>query len=386
MKNLSQDLEIIKKGTLEIISEDQLKSRLSESKPLRIKWGADPSAPDLHLGHLVILKKLKAFQNLGHEVIFLIGDFTALIGDPTGRSETRKPLTENDVKKNAETYKDQIFKILDPKKTQIVFNSAWLNQMSLKNVVRLTSQYTVARLLERADFKERFQKHCDITLVEFIYPLLQGYDSVELKADVEIGGSDQKFNLLVGRALQKSYGLKPQVILTMPILEGLDGVQKMSKSLGNYVGITEPAAEIYGKIMSLPDKLMPKYYELLTDLEFDSKKHPKDAKKLLALTITQTFWGESLAKKAEIQFEETFSRRKTPQELRVVKLPKNTKITAAIKEAGFSSSTGEASRLIKQGAVELNQQKILSLDFCFEDAGEFVLKVGKRKFSKIIIK
>ncbi|MFA5839298.1 MAG: tyrosine--tRNA ligase [Candidatus Margulisiibacteriota bacterium] len=304
MKNIEETLKIIKRGALELIPEDEFIAKLKQDRPLRVKWGADPSAPDIHLGHVVVLTKLRQLQDLGHEIIFLVGDFTARIGDPTGKSETRKPLTSEEVERNAKTYQDQVFKILDASKTKVVFNSHWLSKLKMEDVINLAGKYTVARMLERDDFMNRFEKERPISIHEFLYPLIQGYDSVELKADLEVGGSDQKFNMLVGRELQREFSQVPQCILTMPLLEGTDGVQKMSKSLDNYIGITEPAINIYSKILSISDVLMLRYYELLTleNMEQVKNQHPKDAKKRLAFMLTERFCGKSEAEKAEMDW------------------------------------------------------------------------------------
>lgn len=380
-----EQLEIIKKGTLEIISEEELLSKFAKGQPLKVKWGADPSAPDLHLGHLVVLRKLRQFQELGHEVQFLIGDFTAMIGDPSGRNETRPSLTAEQVAKNAKTYKDQIDMVLDTKKTKMVFNRSWLSKMSMEDVIKLTGQYTIARILERADFKERYTQQKDISLVEFLYPLLQGYDSVHLESDVEMGGSDQKFNLLVGRALQKCYGQEAQVVIMTPILEGLDGVKKMSKSLGNYVGLTEPAKDIYGKLLSIPDALMPRYYELLTDLTFDKNAHPKQAKMLLARTITGYFYGPAEVQKAEEQFETVHKEGGRPDDIQDFVVAEGTLISKAMVASGLATSGAEAQRLIKQGAVEIDGVKVSDEKATASWASgqtEKIVKVGKRRFAR----
>lgn len=380
-----EQLALIKKGTLEIISEEELLNKLKAGRPLKVKFGADPSAPDLHLGHLVVLRKLRQFQDLGHEVQFLIGDFTAMIGDPSGRNETRPPLSAEQVAKNAKTYKDQIDMVLDPKKTKMVFNRSWLSKMSMEDVIKLTGQYTIARILERADFKDRYTQQKDISLVEFIYPLLQGYDSVYLESDVEMGGSDQKFNLLVGRALQKCYGQESQVVIMTPILEGLDGVKKMSKSLGNYVGLTEPAKDIYGKLMSIPDVLMPRYYELLTDLTLDKNIHPKQAKMLLARTITGYFYGAAEVQKAEELFETVHKEGGLPEDIPEFVIAEGTLVSKAMVASGLASSGAEAQRLIKQSAVEIDGVKVTDEKAVVAWAAgqtEKIVKVGKRRFAR----
>lgn len=386
MKNVREQLEVLKRGVAEIIPEEDLARKLSTCKPLRIKWGADPSAPDLHLGHTVILNKLRQFQDLGHEVLFLIGDFTARIGDPSGRSETRKILSQQEVKKNAKTYQDQIFKILSRSKTKVVYNSRWLKKMNLVDIFKLSSQYTVARMLERKDFSQRFEEERDISVVEFLYPLLQGYDSVHLKADVEIGGTDQKFNLLMGRTLQQRYGQDPQVVVTLPLLEGTDGGKKMSKSLGNYIGITEPPGEIFGKIMSISDELMLRYYQLLADFDLEEikKMHPKEAKKKLAGLLVARFYGEKEARKAEEEFESIFKEGNIPQDI-PLKMFKGHEITLVdlLVEGGMADSKSQARRLIKQGGVSIDGQIIKEEKSMVALKGEKVVKAGKRKFLRI---
>jgi tyrosyl-tRNA synthetase len=395
---VKEQMKLIKRGTEEIIVEEELINKLEESyktnTPLRIKAGFDPTAPDLHLGHTVLMQKLKHFQDLGHHVIFLIGDFTGMIGDPTGKSETRKALTKEEVLKNAETYKTQVFKILDPDKTEIAFNSTWMEPMSAEDMIKIASSYTVARMLERDDFSKRYASGKPISIHEFMYPLVQGYDSVALKSDVELGGTDQKFNLLVGRDLQRNAGQSPQIALTMPILEGLDGVNKMSKSLNNYVGITEPPFEMFGKIMSISDELMFRYYLLLSDLdeaeinkmkaEIDSGKlHPMEAKKKLAMEIVDRFHGQNAGKIARQEFENVFSKKDTPEDMPEFNISPEDTIINVMRITNFASSNGEAKRLLNQGAVNVNNEKIQSINFKF-DKGEFILKVGKRKFAKII--
>lgn len=401
MLNPEEQFKIIKRGAVEILLEEELLQKLKRSydtkTPLKIKTGFDPTAPDIHLGHTVLLEKMRQFQDLGHEVIFLIGDFTGMIGDPTGRSEIRKPLTKDDVLKNAETYKVQIFKILDKDKTQIVFNSEWLEKMSLAEFIRLQARLTVARMLEREDFKQRFANHNPIGIHEFIYPLLQGYDSVVLKTDIEIGGTDQKFNLLMGRELQQEEGQKPQALVIMPLLEGLDGVNKMSKSLGNYIGITEQPKDMFGKIMSISDELMIKYYELLSHISIDEltaiktgikdgSVHPKNAKEALALEIVEKYRGKEASIKAKEEFEHIFKDKGLPDEISVFKLKWEDKemwLPKIMKLSGIVNSTGEGIRLIKQGGVSVNREKWDNPDKKLP-AGEYLLKVGKRKFLKII--
>lgn len=400
MLQVEEQLKIIKRGVEEIITEEELIQKLTYSYenniPLRVKAGFDPTAPDLHLGHTVLIHKMRHFQELGHHVIFLIGDFTGMIGDPSGKSETRKALTKEEVLKNAETYKEQVFKILDPDKTEIAFNSKWMNELGADGLIQLASQYTVARMLERDDFSKRYGSNKPIGIHEFLYPLVQGYDSVALKSDVELGGTDQKFNLLVGRDLQRNYGQKPQIAITVPILEGLDGVQKMSKSLGNYVGITEEPNDMFGKIMSISDELMFKYYLLLSEktleeiekMKQDIKSgdmHPMDAKKQLAFEIVNRYYGVEIAKNAKDYFEQLFSKREIPEDLQEVTYDSMTKLIEIITSLNFSSSNSEARRLANQGAVTLNGEKVTDLNNTLE-IGEYILKVGKRKIAKINVK
>mgnify|MGYP001112122450 CR=1 FL=1 len=397
-----KQLEIIKRGTVEIILEEDLKKKLEraykENKSLRIKVGFDPTAPDIHLGHTVLLEKMRQFQELGHEVIFLIGDFTGMIGDPSGKTETRKPLTREEVLKNAETYKEQVFKILDSKKTVIMFNSEWFNKMTALDMCRLAGAETVARMLEREDFKKRFTEGRPISILEFLYPLLQAYDSVYLKADIELGGTDQKFNLLMGRQLMKIYGMEEQVIITMPLLEGLDGVQKMSKSLGNYIGINEPADEMFGKIMSINDELMLKYYELLSHISVqeleelkreikEGKLNPRDAKEALAVEIVTRYHGRELAEKAKERFIKLFREKDIPEDILEVEIKDEGEgvwIPKIIKEQGLSKSTSEAIRLIKQNAVKINNEVVDNSDTKLKK-GDYIIKVGKKKFLRVRI-
>ena len=387
--DIKQQLEIIKRGAVQIVSEEELKFKLEESarlkRPLKVKAGFDPTAADIHLGHTVLLRKLKAFQDLGHTVIFLIGDFTARIGDPSGRSETRKQLTKDEVLKNAATYKKQISKILDTDKIQIVFNSEWFEKMSVLDILKLTTHATVAQMIARADFKKRLSKGEDISLLEFMYPLLQGYDSVKLEADVELGGTDQIFNLLVGRDIQKDFGQAQQVVITTPLLEGTDGVQKMSKSYGNYIGINEPAPSIFGKIMSISDSLMLKFYEVLTEEDLDKvkKMHPKVAKLQLGELIVAQYHSQGLAKKARQEFEKVFSQKETPQDLPEYKLKSQENIIAILINSGLVKSGNEARRLLKERAVFFEGTKVNSIDFLPQQSG--TLKVGTRRFLKLII-
>ena len=400
MLSVEEQIKVIKRGTEEIISEEELKQKLEYSIrnniPLRVKAGFDPTAPDLHLGHTVLIQKMKHFQDLGHHVIFLIGDFTGLIGDPTGKSETRKPLTREEVLKNAETYNEQVFKILDPEKTEIAFNSHWMEKMTSYDMIKLASSYTVARMLERDDFAKRYNSGRPISIHEFLYPLVQGYDSVALRSDVELGGTDQKFNLLVGRDLQRMHGQSPQIALTVPILEGLDGVQKMSKSLGNYVGITEKPTDMFGKIMSISDQLMFRYYLLLSDRSLDEierlKKgveegsiHPMEAKKDLAEEIVKRFHGYAEAKHAREWFEQVFSKKELPDNIKDFECSVNEKLIEIIKRLGFATSNSEVRRLASSGAITLNGEKGENADIPLI-AGEYILKVGKRNFAKLYVK
>ncbi|RKQ64107.1 tyrosyl-tRNA synthetase [Thermovibrio guaymasensis] len=393
-----EQLKVIKRGTAEIIGEEELLEKLKSGRKLRVKAGFDPTAPDLHLGHTVLLWKLRDFQELGHEVYFLIGDFTAMIGDPTGKSETRPPLTREEVLKNAETYAQQVFKILDPEKTVVVFNSEWLGSMTAADLIKLSSKYTVARMLERDDFEKRFKEGRPIHIHEFIYPLLQGYDSVVLKADVELGGTDQKFNLLMGRHLQREYGLEEQACIMMPILEGLDGVQKMSKSLGNYIGILEPPEEQFGKVMRISDDLMWRYYRLVTrvpeeeieEMERAVKEgrlHPMEAKKRLAETIVKTFHGEEAAKRAREHFERVFSRRELPENIPEpeITVPENPVwLPRLLKEAGLVKSTSEGRRQIRGGGVRVDGEKVLDENAKIDVLSkEIILQVGKRRFARV---
>ena len=401
-----EQLKIIKRGVAELISEEELLRKLRRSeetgKPLKIKAGFDPTAPDLHVGSAVVLRKMKHFQDLGHEVIFLIGDFTGLIGDPSGKTSTRKQLSREEIDKNAKTYEEQIYKILDADKTRIEFNSSWCDKMKFEDVIALTSRYTVARLLERDDFSTRMAANQPISVLELLYPLVQGYDSVALEADVELGGTDQTFNLLVGRTLQREYGQEPQVILTMPILEGIDGVQKMSKSLGNHIGISEPPDEIYGKTMSVADELMWKYFELATDAPAEEVErmradvesgalHPKQAKQRLAREIVTLYHSRDLAEAAERRFEKVFARKETPDEMPRLLIKQADMsdgkmwIVKMLVRAGFAGSNGEARRLIHQGGVRLNQEEVTADDCDVPVKDGDVLQAGRRRFARIAV-
>jgi tyrosyl-tRNA synthetase len=398
---VAEQMEIIKRGAVEVLVEKELVEKLEKSiktgVPLKIKAGFDPTAPDLHLGHTVLLHKMRQFQKLGHEVYFLIGDFTGMIGDPTGKSETRKVLTREDVLKNAETYKEQVFKILDPKLTKVVFNSEWLGKLSASDMIGLASKYTVARMLEREDFSNRFANQLPISIHEFMYPLVQGYDSVAIKADVELGGTDQKFNLLVGRELQREWGQAPQTVITMPLLEGLDGVNKMSKSLGNYIGINEPADEIYGKIMSVSDQLMLRYYELLSDLTLadieklkteltDGTLHPMAAKKQLAREMVGRYHGVDAARQADENFIKRFKNNETPDDMpEFVLAPEGAKVMLCkvLTESGLTKSNSEGRRSIQGGGVKVNGEKISDENQEIDCTGEYIIQVGKRRFAKV---
>jgi len=396
---LAQALEKIKRGSDEVLLEAELVEKLKKAKPLRIKAGFDPTAPDLHLGHTVLINKLRQFQDLGHEVMFLIGDFTGMIGDPTGKSATRPPLTRDDVIENARTYEQQIFKILDPEKTLVMFNSSWMNEMDVSDLIQLAAKHTVARMLERDDFSKRYKSGQPIAIHEFLYPLIQGYDSVAMKADVELGGTDQKFNLLVGRELQKHYGQEPQIVVTMPILEGLDGVQKMSKSLNNYIGISESPDEMFGKIMSISDGLMWRYLELLSFRPMDEiegfKKqieagtNPRDIKFLLGEEIVARFHSEAEAIQARENFIARFQKGAMPDEMPDVALESvegSLAIANLLKEAGLTQSTSESLRMLKQGAVKMDGEKLEDKSLEIAAGSEHIFQVGKRRFAKVTVK
>ena len=391
---IDETLAIIQRGADEILPLEELKKKLEKNKPLRVKLGMDPTAPDLHLGHTVVINKMKQLQDLGHEIIFLIGDFTGMIGDPTGKNVTRKPLTKADVLENAKSYEDQVFKILDKDKTRIAFNSEWMGKMSSAEMISLASKQTVARMLERDDFSKRYKGGQAISIHEFLYPLVQGYDSVALRADIELGGSDQKFNLLVGRELQKQADMEPQVILTMPILEGVDGVQKMSKSLGNYIGIDEDPDSMFGKIMSISDDLMWRYLELLSfesletieswKKEVEDGENPRNIKFRLAEEIITRFHSEAQAKKAQQNFIDRFAKNQIPDEMDEFSFSKGIKVANLLKDSNLVSSTSEAFRMIKQGAVKIDGEKLTDKDLA-PDEGTLVFQVGKRKFARVTI-
>jgi len=402
MFDVDKQMEVIKRGAVDLVNEEELRSKLTrsinENNPLRVKLGLDPTAPDLHLGHTVVLQKLKQFQELGHVVIFLIGDFTGMIGDPTGRIETRPALTKEELLVNAETYKKQVFKILDPETTEVRFNSEWFEAMNAADMIRLCAQYTMARMMEREDFRNRYQNNLPISIHEFLYPLVQGYDSVALQADVELGGHDQIFNLFVGRVIQRAYGQESQVLVTVPLLEGTDGVNKMSKSYGNYIGIDEPPDVMFGKLMSISDELMLKYYELLSDIsleQLDSLKegikkgtvHPRDAKVNFAKEMITRFHSKGAAEAAHENFDKMFRDKEVPGDIEVMTMKKSEigtwlpKLLAAI---GMVASTSEGRRMIQQGGVHINGAKVTSDEITMEGVSELVIKVGKRKFKKVV--
>jgi len=395
---IAEQLAQIKRGAEEILVEAELVQRLEAGGPLRVKAGFDPTAPDLHLGHTVLINKLRQFQEMGHEVLFLIGDFTGMIGDPTGKNVTRKPLTREDVLRNAATYEHQIYKILDPEKTTVMFNSQWMGEMSAADLIHVAAKHTVARMLERDDFSKRYAGNQPIAIHEFLYPLVQGYDSVAMKSDVELGGTDQKFNLLVGRELQKHYGQKPQVILTMPILEGLDGVQKMSKSLNNYIGINEPPEEMFGKIMSISDDLMWRYFELLSfrplaeigrlKREVDDGANPRDIKFQLGQEIVARFHDQAVAAAAQDAFVARFQKGVLPDEMPELILASqggNLVIANLLKDAGLTGSTSEANRMIKQGAVRIDGERVNDRELAIAAGNTHVFQVGKRRFARVTV-
>jgi tyrosyl-tRNA synthetase len=401
--SVEREIEIIKRGAVDLVSEDELRRKIikarAEKRPLRVKLGLDPTAPDLHLGHTVVIQKLKQFQELGHTAIFLIGDFTGMIGDPTGRIETRPTLTKEELLANAETYKKQVFKILDPEKTEIRSNSEWFEAMNAADMIRLCAKYTMARMLEREDFRNRYQNNLPISIHEFLYPLVQGYDSVALRVDVELGGHDQIFNLLVGREIQKAYNQESQVVVTVPLLEGTDGINKMSKSYGNYVGINESPDIMFGKLMSISDELMLKYYELLSDITIDELRalkegikagriHPRDAKVRFAKEIITRFHGGEEAEAAHGAFERLFREKEIPDNIEIVEIKKEELdkwLPKLLMNIGLVSSTTEGKRMIAQGGVSINSSKVITEETPLNDK-EFVIKVGKRRFKKIAIK
>jgi tyrosyl-tRNA synthetase len=406
---VDEQLRIIRRGATDIIVEAELAQKLERSRragaPLKVKLGLDPTAPDLHLGHTVVLTKLRDFQELGHQVIVIIGDFTGMIGDPTGRSETRKPLTRDEIRANADTYRAQLGKVIDMSRTRVEFNSTWLSALTFENIIRETASLTVARMLQREDFAARYAAERPISLHEFLYPIAQAYDSVALRADVELGGTDQTFNLLVGRDLQRSHGQEPQIALTLPLLEGLDGVQKMSKSLGNYVGINERPEDIFGKLMSLSDTMMWRYFELLTRIppaEITELRagHPMDAKKRLARVITAQYQGNDAAVEAEAHFSRVHQHRDVPDEIETVRVPAEGSAISGrnlpppgapwplglvLKEAGLVSSTSEARRMIQQGAVEIDRRRITSIEETLAPGREYLIQVGKRRFKRVVL-
>ena len=396
MTEITAALELIKRGADELLIEAELVEKLKTGRSLRVKAGFDPTAPDLHLGHTVLINKLRHFQDLGHQVLFLIGDFTGMIGDPSGKNTTRPPLTREQVLDNARTYQEQVFKILDPAKTEVCFNSSWMEALGASGMIRLAARHTVARMLERDDFSKRYAAQQPIAIHEFLYPLCQGYDSVAMKADIELGGTDQRFNLLVGRELQKHYGQAPQCVLTMPLLEGLDGVQKMSKSLGNYIGIYEPPNEIFGKVMSISDDLMWRYYDLLSFLpaseisalrrSIDEGKNPRDVKVQLAQELVARFHGSSASVAAREDFESRFQRNGIPDEMPEVALlggEEGVGIAAVLKQSGLTASTSEALRMIDQGGVRLNGERVADKGLVLRVGEGGVVQVGKRKFVRV---
>lgn len=402
MVSAKEQLEILKRGIVDLVTEKELLKKLersvNENKPLIIKQGFDPTAPDLHIGHTVSIRKLRQFQELGHQVVFLIGDFTGMIGDPSGKSKTRKQLTADEVRKNAETYKKQIFKILDPEKTVIDFNSRWCRKMTFEDVLILSSKYTVARMLERDDFYNRYKNGVSISIIEFLYPMVQGYDSVALKADVEIGGTDQTFNLLIGRDIQREYGIEPQIIMTVPILEGLDGKEKMSKSLNNFIGINESPDQIFGKVMSIPDRMICRYFELATNLPMNDVKkieklmtdgqNPSIFKRQLGKAIVTLYHGTELAEKAETEFDNVFKSKGLPDEIPVIRYQSEifpVRLITILKENQMVTSNSEAKRLIEQNAVEVNQERVSDINHVVTGMEkEYVIRCGKLKFLKLV--
>lgn len=394
MIDSESQLALIKRGAEELLVESELSEKLKSGRPLRVKAGFDPTAPDLHLGHTVLINKLRHFQELGHHVMFLIGDFTGMIGDPTGKNATRPPLSREQIKQNALTYQDQVFKILDPAKTEICFNSIWFDALGAAGVIRLAAQHTVARMLERDDFAKRYAGNQPIAIHEFLYPLCQGYDSVAMQADVELGGTDQKFNLLVGRELQKHYGQAPQCILTMPLLEGLDGVNKMSKSLGNYIGIAEPPQEIFGKVMSISDVLMWRYFDLLSfrssqeisnlKRDVDAGVNPRDVKIMLAQELVARFHSQATAEQALEDFQARFQRGAMPEDMPQLSIPSG-QIAQVLKQSGLVASTSEALRMIDGGGVRIDGEKVSDKALKLTAGSTVVLQVGKRKFARVAL-
>jgi tyrosyl-tRNA synthetase len=398
MSAIGQAIQTIRRGCDELISEPELAKKLAEGRPLRVKLGLDPTAPDLHLGHTVVINKLRDFQRLGHQVQFLIGDFTGMIGDPTGKNQTRPPLTREEIEKNAKTYQEQVFKILDPQKTQILFNSEWSDKLGAEGIIRLAARYTVARLLERDDFNKRFKSNQPIAIHELLYPLMQGYDSVAMKADVELGGTDQKFNLLVGRELQKQYGQEPQCILTMPLLEGLDGKEKMSKSLGNYVGIAEPPGTMFGKLMSISDDLMWRYVDLLSFESSEKIKgwkdevaaggNPRDVKVRFAREIVERFHGPAAAREAQDAFEQRYRHKEVPSNLPETRVPitaESIRLDQLLRNLGECKSGAEAKRVILGGGVRIDDEKVSDADLVLRKGQRFVLRVGKNPYRLIVL-
>ena len=398
MGTVEEQLRVIKRGCDELLVEAELAERIASGRPLRVKLGMDPTAPDLHLGHTVVLNKLRQFQDLGHHVQFLIGDFTGMIGDPTGKNTTRPPLTRDQIQDNARTYREQVFKILDSERTEILFNSTWSDKLGADGMIRVAATYTVARMLERDDFGKRFRSNQPIAIHEFLYPLMQGYDSVAMKCDIELGGTDQKFNLLVGRELQKHFGQRPQCILTMPLLEGLDGVNKMSKSLGNYVGIDEPPGEIFGKLMSVSDELMWRYIELLSFESLDAiarwrqevmdGRNPREIKAALAREIAARFHSQHAARHAEAEFEARFRRGAMPEDMPEVTLAtagQGMAITQILKASGLTASTSEALRMIEQGGVRVDGERVADKTLRLDPRRTIVLQIGKRKFARVTL-
>lgn len=397
MTEVQAAIELIKRGTDELLIEAELIERLNSGRPLRVKAGFDPTAPDLHLGHTVLINKLRHFQELGHQVMFLIGDFTGMIGDPSGKNSTRPPLSREQIMDNAKTYQDQVFKILDPERTEICFNSAWMEGLGSAGMIRLAAQQTVARMLERDDFSRRYASNQSIAIHEFLYPLCQGYDSVAMKADVELGGTDQRFNLLMGRELQKHYGQAPQCVVMMPLLEGLDGVNKMSKSLGNYIGIAEVPKEIFGKTMSVSDTLMWRYFELLSfrssaeiatlRAAVEAGRNPRDVKVMLAQELVARFHGRRAAEEALADFEARFQRNAIPDDLPEVRVAvgDGLPVFQVLRQAGLTGTTSEALRMIEQGAVRLNGERVEDKGLLLTAGGTVVLQVGKRKFAAVVL-